>query len=62
MAKAYTPKTFKKGAVLVKPQGFLDGNNVNLVITPADMTLFLQKKIIEKNLLFWILVLDLERI
>jgi len=40
-----TPKTFKQGAVIVKPQGFLDGNNINLVITVADMKLFEQKKI-----------------
>jgi len=39
------PRTFKKGAVILKPQGFLDGNNVNLIITPADIKLFEQKKI-----------------
>ena len=52
MANAYIPRTYKKGAVLLKPQGFLDGNNVNLVITPADMTLFLQKKIKSVEIVF----------
>jgi anti-anti-sigma regulatory factor len=52
MANSYIPRTYKKGAVLLKPQGFLDGNNVNLVITPADMTLFLQKKIKSVEIVF----------
>ena len=45
MNKAYTPKTFKKGAVILRPQGFLDGNNINLLITPNDIKNFKQKKI-----------------
>ena len=51
-ANNYTPKVFKKGAVLLKPQGFLDGNNVNLIITPADMKLFAQKKIKSVEVVF----------
>jgi len=42
---SYTSKTYKNGAVILKPQGFLDGNNVNLIITVSDMKLFEQKKI-----------------
>ena len=49
---SYTPKTFKKGAVILKPQGFLDGNNINLVITPADIKLFQQKKVKIVEILF----------
>jgi CheY-specific phosphatase CheX/anti-anti-sigma regulatory factor len=49
---SYTPKTFKKGAVLLKPQGFLDGNNINLIITVADMKLFEQKKIKSVEVIF----------
>jgi CheY-specific phosphatase CheX/anti-anti-sigma regulatory factor len=52
MAKTYTPKTFKKGAVLVKPQGFLDGNNVVLTITPSDIKVFKQKKIKAVEVIF----------
>jgi CheY-specific phosphatase CheX/anti-anti-sigma regulatory factor len=52
MARAYTPKTFKKGAVIIKPQGFLDGNNVTLVITPADIKVFMQKKIQSVEVVF----------
>ena len=52
MASNYIPKTFKKGAVLLKPQGFLDGNNINLVITVADMRLFEQKKIKTVEVIF----------
>ena len=48
----YVPKTFKKGTVILKPQGFLDGNNVNLIITPSDMNLFEQKKIKTVEILF----------
>ena len=44
MNKAYAPKTFKKGAVILRPQGFLDGNNINLLITPNDIKNFKQKK------------------
>ena len=52
MASNYIPKIFKKGAVLLKPQGFLDGNNINLVITIADMKLFEQKKIKTIEIIF----------
>jgi len=47
-----TPKTFKQGAVVLKPQGFLDGNNINLVITVADMKLFEQKKVKSVEVVF----------
>jgi len=47
-----TPKTFRQGAVILKPQGFLDGNNINLVITVADMKLFEQKKIKSVEVVF----------
>jgi CheY-specific phosphatase CheX/anti-anti-sigma regulatory factor len=49
---SYTPKTFKKGAVVLKPQGFLDGNNVNLIITVADMKMFEQKKVKSVEVVF----------
>jgi len=49
---ANMPKTFKKGAVLIKPQGFLDGNNVNLLITMADMKVFEQRKIKSVEIIF----------
>jgi len=52
MAKSYTPKTFKKGTVIIKPQGFLDGNNVTLTITPSDMNSFKQKKIKSVEVVF----------
>ncbi|NPA55004.1 MAG: chemotaxis protein CheX [Epsilonproteobacteria bacterium] len=41
----YTPRTYKHGVVILKPQGFLDSNNVNLLITIGDMRIFAQKKI-----------------
>ena len=49
---ANVPKTFKQGAVLIKPQGFLDGNNVNLLITMADMKVFEQRKIKSVEIIF----------
>jgi len=52
MPKVYTPKTFKKNSVIIKPQGFLDGNNVNLVITPSDIKNFKQKKIKSLEVIF----------
>ena len=52
MASSYIPRTFKKEAVLLKPQGFLDGNNINLVITIADMKMFEQKKIKSVEVVF----------
>ena len=55
MAKSYTPKTFKKGTVIIKPQGFLDGNNVTLTITPSDMNSFKQKKLNRLRLFFQML-------
>jgi len=45
MAITYTPKTFKNSAVLIKPQGFLDSNNVTLIITPVDIRNFENTKI-----------------
>jgi CheY-specific phosphatase CheX/anti-anti-sigma regulatory factor len=52
MNKGYTSKTFKKGTVIVKPQGFLDGNNVVLTITPSDIKVFKQKKIKSVEVVF----------
>ena len=52
MASVYAPKTYKNGAVIIKPQGFLDGNNVNLIITMADKNQFMQKKISSIEIVF----------
>jgi len=41
----YTSKTFKNSAVIIKPQGFLDGNNANMLITTTDINNFERKKI-----------------
>jgi CheY-specific phosphatase CheX/anti-anti-sigma regulatory factor len=48
----YIPKTFKKSAVVIKPQGFLDGNNANLIITPQDIKNFEMNKIKSVELIF----------
>jgi CheY-specific phosphatase CheX len=45
MAEVYVPKTFKKSAVIIKPQGFLDSYNASLLITPADINNFERRKI-----------------
>jgi len=52
MPNVYSPKTYKQGAVIIKPQGFLDGNNVNLIITMADKNQFIQKKISSLEIVF----------
>jgi CheY-specific phosphatase CheX/anti-anti-sigma regulatory factor len=52
MLKIYIPKTFKKSAVIIKPQGFLDGNNANLIITPQDVIFFERKSIKAVELIF----------
>jgi CheY-specific phosphatase CheX len=52
VVNTYTPKTFKGTAVIIKPQGFLDGNNINLLITPADINNFERKKIKSVEIVF----------
>jgi CheY-specific phosphatase CheX/anti-anti-sigma regulatory factor len=45
-------KTFQQGVAIIKPQGFLDGDNARNIITPADMNGYKQRKIfkLEVNL------------
>ena len=45
-------KTFQQGTAIIKPQGFLDGDNTRVLITPADMNAYKQRKItkLEMNL------------
>jgi CheY-specific phosphatase CheX/anti-anti-sigma regulatory factor len=38
-------KTFQQGVAIIKPQGFLDGDNARNVITPADINSYKQKNI-----------------
>ena len=52
MPKSYNPKTYKGGVVIIKPQGFLDGNNVSLIITPADIRHFKEKRVKSVELVF----------
>ena len=52
MPKSYNPKTYKSGVVIIKPQGFLDGNNVSLIITPADIKHFKEKRVKSVELVF----------
>lgn len=38
-------RSFKNGVAVVKPQGFLDGENIRNVITPTDLKVYKEKKI-----------------